>query len=109
MTEINTKYTEVTINIDDANPKEGYFGYLSVSFDVMNQPHAFFMESNDMAICDAIREMFKTIPNYNPEKDIHIEDAHILINLARVKDVSYAPDIVGLVKKFEREFDRKME
>lgn len=103
-----TKYAEVTVDVDDANPKEDYFGYIAVRFNPDGGKYGFFMDTYDIAIQDDLRQMFRTIPNYNIEKQIYIEDGTVMLNLTRIADKIYAPDVVKIVKKYENEYDSKV-
>ncbi len=105
--ELKTKYTNVYVSSDDADPKQNYFGYMSISFDITNETANFFMESVEYDLLKEVRDFFKHIPNYNPEKDVTMEDGSILINLVRVADKKYAPDLLRMVKNTEEAFNSK--
>lgn len=104
---IETKYTEIRVDTDNANGLD-HFGYIAIQFNPDGGANGFFMDTYDMAIVDKIREFFQEIPNYNLVKDIYIEDAHVMVNLSRVNDKVYAPDIVKIVKAFEKQYHEKI-
>lgn len=107
-----TKYTEVKTDVSDVDAQKGYFGYISVEFQTNyehDKPNRFFMETNELKILEAIRNFFKKQPNYMVEKEIYIDDVHIMINLTRIADKELAADVVQIVKKIEKEFDQKVK
>lgn len=108
MRSLNTKYTTIKLDVDDIDATTSNFGYMIIEFDPKLPINSFFMESQDMAIIDAVRNFFKGRPNYMVEKEIYLEDNYIMINLVRVADKVFAPDIVQIVKKIECEFDKKV-
>lgn len=108
MKSINTKYTKITIDVDDVGTDTINFGYLTIEFDTKLPINSFFMESQDMMILEAVRKFFAGRPNYRVEKEIYIEDNYIMINLARTADKALAPDIIQIVKLIEKEFDGKV-
>lgn len=105
--ELKTKYASVYVSTDDADIEVKYFGYIAVNFNITDLTASFFADSYDLQLLKDIREFFQRKPSYNVEKMIRLEDASILIDLARVADKVYAPDMLGLVKKLEEEFDSK--
>ena len=108
MRSVTTKYTKVTIDVDDIDASTSSFGYICIEFDVKSSTNAFFMETNDLAILAAVRYFFKSKLGYKIEKDIYIEDTHIMINLMRIEDKMFTPDMVQLIKEFENKFDQKV-
>lgn len=105
--ELKTKYAAVYVSTDDASPKDNYFGYISISFDLTDETANFFMESVEYDLLKEVQDFFKHIPNYNPEKQIRMEDGSILIDLTRVADKKYAPDLLKMVKNSEEAFIAK--
>lgn len=106
--ELKTKYTKVYVSTDEADPKQNYFGYISVNFDISKEVGNFFADTYDVVILNRIREFFKPKPNYMVERQIRIEDCSILVDLTRTADKVYAADIIKIVKSVEGAFDSKV-
>ena len=105
--ELKTQYANVYVSTDDADPKNGYFGYMSISFDLTDEKATFFMESVEYDLLKEVRDFFRHIPSYQADKEVTMEDGSILINLMRVEDKRYAPDMLQMVKKAEQDFNIK--
>ena len=104
--EIKTKYTKVSVDLDYIDPKEEYFGYISVNFDLTEDVGCFFAESYDIFLLDEIKSLFQGVLGMD-SKEIRIDGAAILIDLPSESAKHMAADVLGLVKRIERKFDAK--
>lgn len=100
---IETKYAEISVDSDDANGKD-YHGYIAVRFNPDGAKYGFFMESYALSLIRSFKLLFKDLEN----TDVTSDDGSIIINLSSIEDKIYAPDVVRLVKQFEKDFDEKV-
>lgn len=105
--DLNLKYASVSISTDDADGKD-YHGYVAINFNYSTELEKFFMESVEFDLLLQIKDFFSQKTSGYGTKDISLEDVSILINLQRESDKRYAPDLVGIVRSFEKSFDEKM-
>jgi len=114
MADYKTKYTSISIDDDMADPEEGYYGYMAVGFNYKpDDASAFFMDSYHREIMDDIKaflEINATDDGWKHYKDnVRLEDVAILMELYTPEDAKFAPDLVRIVRGYERKFLDKIK
>ncbi|HBI01186.1 MAG TPA: hypothetical protein DDY18_06135 [Flavobacterium sp.] len=115
--DFETKYAEVTINTDDAHSE--YNGYIAVRFNPDGAKYQFFAEAYYISISNDIISLLnrEDMNEYHPQvnfpktynsQNVRFDDWTISVELASIKDTIFGPDIVQIVKKYEKEYDAKV-
>jgi hypothetical protein len=101
---MKTKYTQVSVDIDDASIPDNYFGYISVYFNNKTDEERFFYDTFSKNLLLKLQVFFTSVPNFTVDKEIRLEDGSILIDLPSTQSTIYATDVLRIVKEQEAKF-----